>query len=322
MSEPGARPPLSLVVGATGQDGTYLCRDLARRGQSVVGLGRDRAWHDETPIPPVDLGDTAALGALVRALRPDTIYHLAAHHASSEAPAEETAQAVRRALTVNLDSLISLLDAVARFSPRSRLFYAASSRVFGAPSQTPQTEATPRAPLCPYGLSKAAGLDLCRVMRAQGVFASAGILYNHESPLRPPTFVTRRVVRAAVAIERRLAPPLIEVGDLSAVVDWGWAPDFVDAFQRILSLPEPDTFVVATGVGRRVADLVDEVLRAAGLDGAVEVRETPGRVRPALVSVPLIGDYAKLHQATGWRPTCPFPEMIRRMLEEERRHAF
>jgi GDPmannose 4,6-dehydratase len=221
---------------------------------------------------------------------------------------------------VNVNSLLNFLDAIRQHSRGTRLFYAASSRIFGDPPSSPQTEATPIAPNCPYGISKAAGLGLCRLYRKEfGVFASVGILYNHESSRRSPSFVTRRLVRDAIAVKRG-SRNRIEIGDSQAVVDWGYAPDFVDAFRRIMDLSEPDDFIIATGTPHTVAELVAEVLKAVELNSDVPVIEGRSGVKARRPPYPIVGDSRKLRAATGWRPTRSLAEIVRIMVNEELSH--
>ena len=189
------------------------------------------------------------------------------------------------------------------------------------------------APVCAYGISKAAGVSLCRYYRSErGVHASAGILYNHESPLRPPHFVTRKIVRAAVRIRQGLERELV-LGDLSAQVDWGWAPDYVEAMHAILQVgqvhdlpsswagrgpaPLAGDFVVATGALHSVRDLVEIAFSAVGLDWRKFVVEKGGVLKTAQPAKLLCGNPGRLAAVTGWRPRMPFEDMVRTMVAAE-----
>ncbi len=297
----------ALILGHRGQDGTLLAEHLMRAGHEVVGVSRDG---------PIDICDARAVADFVGAERPDHVYHLAAfHHAAEEAPGGSGALFVRSYETHVL-SLVHFLEAIRAVSPSTRLFYAASSLIFGRPEAPVQDERSPIAPDSVYGITKAAGLLTCRHYRHEhGLFAAAGILYNHESWLRAPSFVSRKIVVAAVAIAAGRRREKLVVGELAAATDWGFAPDFVDAFQRILDAPRPDDFIVATGSAHTVRDFVAAAFAAVGLDWRNHVEERPG----LLVRKPAarVGDARRLGEVTGWRPRVSFEEMVRLLVERE-----
>jgi GDPmannose 4,6-dehydratase len=208
--------------------------------------------------------------------------------------------------------LVHFLEAIRRFSPATRLFYAASSHVFGSPRVPLQDEDTPLAPANVYGVTKAAGLLTCRYYRAvHGVYAAAGILYNHESPLRGPGFVSQKIVSGAVDIKCGRRDRLV-LGDLSAAVDWGYAPDYVEAMRLILRLPRAEDFVVATGRKRTVRDFVKAVCRRLDLDWRACVAENPGVLTKK--KAVLVGNAAKLRRLTGWKPSVDFDGMVDRLV--------
>jgi GDPmannose 4,6-dehydratase len=302
----------AIIIGATGQDGTYLYRLLDRKGYRVFGIGRRQNLTnnpDWTAIAPIEITDPGAVREIVRAIQPDECYHLAAVHQSSEDPLADPVTLFSQSYDVNVGSLVNFLEAIRECSMSTRLFYAASSHIFGRPEQEPQDEQTRISPLAIYGITKASGLYLCRMYRSvNNVFASVGILYNHESPLRGEQFVSRKIARAAVRCKRDPAYRLV-LGDLSAGVDWGYAPDYVEAMHRILSLPEADDFVLATGEKHRVEDFVRIAFKSAGLDWRRFVTEREGVItRPP---VAFVGNPAKLELMTGWRRTVSFDEMVR-----------
>ncbi len=298
----------AVVVGAAGQDGTILRERLREEGASVVALDRPERVRDLPDGSAVDLLDRERVRSLVARTRPDEVYYLAAHHGSSEEDDPTSPGDLYEAShAVHVTGLLQFLEAIRTASPATRLVYAASSRVFGQPASARLDETTALAPVCAYGITKACGLLLCRLYRAtHGIHASAGILFNHESPLRPPQFVSQRIVRGAAAIVRGETDRLV-LGDLSARADWGYAPDFVDAMVRIARHRAADEFVVATGEGRSVRDFVEVVFRLAGLDVERHVIEDPSRLagRPSGT----VGDAAKLRAATGWAPSVSFEEM-------------
>ncbi|MDP9796842.1 GDPmannose 4,6-dehydratase [Catenuloplanes nepalensis] len=292
----------AIVVGADGQDGVLLSESLRARGDRVVPVGRRGT---------IDITRPDDVAGLVAGLRPDEVYLLAAVHHSAQDTVTDPVRLCHRSYAVNTFSAVHFLDAVERHSPATRVFYAASSHVFGVPGTPVQDEATPLRPTSIYGISKAAGLLHCRTYRARGVFASAGILYNHESPLRRPGFVSRKIVDAVVRIQRGDAGRLV-LGSLSAGSDWGYAPDYVEAMRRILDLAEPDDFVVASGVRHTVGEFAAIAFEAAGLDWRDHVEEDAAVLtRP---DVPLVGDASRLRAATGWRPSLGFADMVRTLL--------
>ncbi len=296
----------AIIVGSAGQDGTLLSGQLHSSGHQVIGVDRTTG---------LDLGDPAAVSRFVSEHQPEEIYYLAAYHHSSQDPPIEPLELYANSHAVHVAGVLSVLEAIRTQAPRARLFYAASSLIFGDPVETPQTEDTPLRPTCIYGITKVTGLQLCRhYRRVHGVYASVGILYNHESPLRADKFVSKKVVKAAWEIKRGARETLV-LGDLSAELDWGAAEDHVDAMRRILALDTADEFVIATGERHSVRELVELAFSHLGLDWKNHVEENPALItRPPLVRV---GDAGKLTRATGWRPTTGFPAMVRALVDAE-----
>lgn len=293
----------ALVIGSRGQDGVLLTSLLVDRGWEVSGLARGDL--DVCHFPSVK--EVLSSGY-------DHVYYLAAYHQSSQ----DSALACERELyekstQVHVEGLLNFLDAIRSLAPTTRVFYAASSLAFGSPDHELQDEATPLNPLCIYGITKSNGIQLCRYFREKyGVFASVGILFNHESPLRHRKFVIPKIIHGAIAISRGSTQKL-QLGDLSARVDWGYAIDYVDAMHRILCLDCPDDFVVASGETHSVQDVVETVFAALGLNWTEHIVETPSLLtRQRTV---LRGDSSKLRQRTGWEPTVDFPTMILRLLD-------
>jgi GDPmannose 4,6-dehydratase len=242
----------------------------------------------------------------------DEIYYLAAfHHSSQERPASEE-ETLEKSHDIHVTGLRNVLNAMKEHQPDARLFYAASSYIFGNPPTPIQDETTPLNATSAYGVTKAAGVQLCRQYRAEGLFASVGILYNHESGQRPETFVAQKILNTGRRIAAGSAEKLV-LGDLSAKVDWGYAPDCVDAMIRILRLPQPDDFIIATGESHSVREFVELAFAALGLDWKSHVVENPsllGSPKP-----PLVGNPNKLKRMTGWRPSVSFEQMVRLLLE-------
>lgn len=303
----------ALVTGVTGQDGGYLAEALLGAGWSVHGLVRDvvtESVPDGVVVHDGDLADEALFDSLVGEVSPDVVFHLAGMSSvarSWEEPgptAEVTGAAVAR-----------LLAAVRRAGD-VRVVLASSAEVFGASTTSPQDETTPLAPSSPYGAAKAFVLHLAQVYRAAGEHVSAAILYNHESPRRPDTFVTRKITAGAADIAAGRSDEL-RLGNLDAIRDWGWAPDYVDAMIRMSAADTPDDYVVATGVGHTVGEFVGAAFAAAGVeDWERYVVVDPRFFRP--VDGPaLVGDARRARESLGWAPTVPFEEIIARMVRAD-----
>ena len=309
----------ALIVGANGQDGFYLRHILAEQGIAVSGITRQGLVDSQGALcRPGSIENPADVLAMLEAARPAQIYHLAAFHHSSEDGAAEDPAIMRKSFAVHTGSLLNFLDGMGEVCPDARLFYAASSHIFGNTVACPQTEATPLNPNSPYGISKAAGVHLCRLYRARnGLFAACGILYNHESPRRGPPFLSRRIADAVAAIEAG-ADRTLEIADPQAVVDWGYAPEYAEAMMRILTLPSAGDYIIASGRKATVADFLEAVFAAAGLDWKAHVRLTPSRLKKKRQTVPLIGDPGKLEKATGWRATTGLGEMAGILLDAAR----
>lgn len=298
-----------------------LVRRLLARGDSILGVDRgvterlgEVTWRGE-----LVLDRPQAVFEAVQGFQPNEIYYLAAQHSSSgdklEADVYSDALASSNA---NVGGPLHFLEALRRHAPSGRMFFASSSLVFGSsPAQQPQTEATALAPDEPYGWQKALSGHACQQYRRRnGIFASVGFLYNHESSLRPRQFLSSKLVHAAVRASRGATEKVV-VGNLDAVVDWGWAEDFVDAFIRVLALDEPDDFVIATGVPHTVRDFARIAFAHLNLDWQTYVT-----VDSSLLSRSIglrVGDSRKLSMATGWRPSVSFEQMVRNLVDQAAR---
>ncbi|MHB8877667.1 MAG: GDP-mannose 4,6-dehydratase, partial [Myxococcaceae bacterium] len=308
----------AIIVGHLGQDGRLLTRLLQDRGYGLVGVGRSRtdAFGSVSFTGEVRLDQPATIARAVRELVPDEIYYLAAHHASSEAqPALELREELLTGQAVNFEGVVHFLEAVRLHAPAARLFFASSSLVFGtSPERQPQDESTVFAADEPYGWQKALASHACRQYRRRyGTYASVGILYNHESAFRPPQFLSMKIVRAAVLASRGSTDGLV-LGDLDVSVDWGYSPDYVEAFTRILALEEPSDFVIATGEPHTVRELATVAFSHVGLDWQRYVT-----VDSSLLSrraATRVGDSSKLRRATGWRPSLSFEQMVRLLVDQ------
>jgi GDPmannose 4,6-dehydratase len=307
-----------LVIGAHGQDGSYLCEQLAADGAAVSALTRAGLMApgagDTTPL---SLADGAAMRRMIRDGSFDEIYYLAAYHHSSEDQRGSIGDLVRSSLAVHVDGLLNVLDAMAAVAPKARLFYAASSHIFGVADGSPQTEETPLRPICAYGITKSAGVELCRLFRQEhGIFASVGILYNHESPRRGPNFLSRKVARAVVEIDRGARAELV-LADLDARTDWGYAPEYVDAMRRILALEQPGDFVISSGRAESVREFVAAAFGRIGLDWTKHVRVDRALDRKSKRGL-LVGNPDKVARLTGWSARTSAQDLARLMVDAER----
>jgi GDPmannose 4,6-dehydratase len=304
----------ALIVGHCGQDGSYLWEQLRAREAALVGLSRRRHDVVGTAVAVQDDWQSArALRALVQAFEPDHVYYLAACHHSAQQHSEDDAQLWERSFEVHVAQFQRLLDAVVATGLGTRIFYAASSRIFGSTATAPQNEDTPRRPECIYGLTKSMGMMLADFYRrTQGMAISCGILYNHESPRRGSAFVSQRIVEGLVAHKLDGAPAL-RLGSLSARVDWGYAPDYTLAMQRIVETAQAQDFIIASGATHAVGDWVRVAAEYLDLDWRRCVSEDQSLLRRP--SQELCGDITRLRQATGWRSEVSFESMVRLMVD-------
>jgi len=307
-----------MIVGFTGQDGYYLGQSLRSDGIECVGVSRAGVTlPGQSVVKPMNILDAVAVAKLIAECCPSQIYYLAAHHRSSEDPPETISESLDKSYDTHVRGLVNVLDAIRDECPKSRLFYAASSHVFGNPVSSPQDEATPFLPANVYGVTKAAGVQLCRLYRrTHGIHCSAGILFNHESPRRSPSFVGRKIVRAAVAIKEKKLDKLT-LGDLSAEIDWGAAVDYVEAMRAILRLDAPDDFVIASGELHSIGAFVEIVFDILNLNSKDHIEIEPGLITKSGQTHPLVGDARKLREATGWQPRMSFNQVIQSMVEAE-----
>jgi len=316
----------ALVTGITGQDGSYLAELLLDKGYEVHGIIRrastfntrriDHIYQD--PHDPAarlflhhgDLLDGPRLTSLLADLQPDEVYHLAAQshvRVSFEEPEFTGA-------TTGLGTL-RLLEAVRQLSVQPRFYQASSSEMFGS-SPPPQNEDTPFHPRSPYGAAKLYGYWSARNYReAYGLYVVNGILFNHESPRRGETFVTRKITRAAARIKAGLAKNLW-LGNIDAVRDWGYAPEYVEGMWRMLQQDEPRDYVLATGVGYTVREFLCAAFEHVGLDWHEFVRFDQAYERPAEVDS-LVGDPTRARELLAWKPTVLMPELARIMVDAD-----
>ncbi len=311
----------AFITGITGQDGSYLAEILLEKGYEVFGMIRRSSSFNTARVDHIfgdielvfgDLTDGSVLNQLVRTIRPDEVYNLGAQshvRVSFDVP-EYTADS-------DAMGTLRLLDAIREEGVRCRFYQASSSEMFGQAREVPQNEETPFHPRSPYGVSKVFGYWITRNYReAYGMYACNGILFNHESPRRGPTFVTRKITRAVGAILRGEQDEL-RLGNLDAKRDWGYARDYMEGAWRMLQADEPDDYVLATGETHSVQEFLDAAFGHAGLDWHDYVKIDERYFRPAEVDL-LIGDYSKAKEKLAWEPTVRFDELVRMMVDHDR----
>jgi GDPmannose 4,6-dehydratase len=313
-------PRRAIITGITGQDGSYLSELLLSKGYEVIGVVRRtsspntaRIQHllDRLTLRPADLLDQLSLIRLVDEMRPHEFYNLAAMSfvpASWEQPmltGEFNAQGVTR-----------VLEAIRQVDTKIRFYQASSSEMFGKVREVPQTELTPFYPRSPYGVSKVfAHYITVNYRESYDLFAVSGMLFNHESPRRGLEFVTRKVTDGVARIKLGLADTL-QLGNLEARRDWGFAGDYVRAMWLMLQQTRPDDYVIASGVSHSVQELVEVAFAHAGLDWRKHVRLDPKLIRPAEVEH-LVGDSTKARAQLGWAPSVDFDGLIKMMVDAD-----
>jgi len=296
----------AVIVGSEGQDGSLLRELLERKKYEVLRVNRGGN---------LNVGNFNDVRAAVKEFKPNEVYYLAAFHHSSEDARQEELELFTKSFEVNTQGLIHFLEAIRLESPKTRLFYASSSHVFGSVVKSPQDESTPLNPENIYGISKATGMMICRYYRKiHSIFASTGILYNHESPLRADRFVSKKIAKGVARIQSGEANELI-LGDLDSKVDWGYAPDYVEAMRRILATKKADDFVISTGKPHRVGDFAKIAFARANLPTKGRLK-TKGKIAKKLPSK-LVGNSKKLRRTTGWKPTVSFKEMVEILVDSE-----
>ncbi|MCU1481028.1 MAG: GDP-mannose 4,6-dehydratase [Subtercola sp.] len=315
--------PVALITGISGQDGSYLAESLLADGYQVHGVVRSPGEEnigglgapDALTLHTLDLLEPGRLEDLVTEVRPDEVYSLAAISSVFESWKNPV-----RTGEVNGQVVVRLLEAAQRLSADHghpvRLVHASSAEIFGQAAQSPQTESTPIAPTSPYGASKAYAHLSAGVFRARGLHVSNCVLYNHESPRRPETFVTRKITASVARISAGLQDGL-ELGNLDARRDWGWAPDYVAAMRLAATAPEPGDFIIATGVSHTIGDFLDAAFSRVGItDWSGLVTVNPAFVRPVDPAEQL-GDASKAHTVLGWSPTVDFSTLVHRMVDHD-----
>lgn len=310
-----------MLTGATGQDGSYLLDVLRERGDDVHAVVRSpeeaRCLSELTGVTAylADLSNVSALPDLVDEVEPEQVYNIGGF--------SSVAQSWREPALAGLVSGVAvagLLEGISRVRERTerepRFLQASSCEIFGDSAPAPQSEATPIAPTNPYGAAKAYAQHAVGFARAQGQFAASVILYNHESPRRPLSFVTRKITNGAARIAAGLDSEL-RLGNLEAKRDWGWAPDYVDAMVRVMNASEPGDYVVATGISHTVRDFVAAAFSAAGVEDWEQYVVIDERFYRPVDAAETRGDAGRLREQLGWAPSKDFGEIVAAMVEED-----
>ena len=310
----------ALITGIGGQDGSYLAELLLGKGYEVFGIVRGspeasypnlEGVRDRIHLQQGDLLDQMTLLDAISSAEPAELYNLAA---TSFVPASWRQPVMTAQFTAV--GVTSMLEAVRITKPELRIYQASTSEMFGATSESPQTETTPFVPHNPYAVAKLYGHLMVSTYRERyGMHASSGILYNHESPRRPQEFVTRKVSRAAAAISLGLQDEL-HLGNLDATRDWSFAGDVAEAMWLMLQQEQGDDYVVCSGRSRTVRELVETAFGVVGVEVDAHVVVDPAFVRPP-DPVPLVGDPAKARERLGWEPRTSFEEMIEAMVQAD-----
>ncbi len=307
-----------LIIGANGQDGVHLRRQLLGHECEIWSISRDKLWKEQA-MESLDFSilDRTAVDHFFQTHPPDELYYLAAyHHSSQDRSLVGESELWANSMRVHVDGWRNCLEALSRHAPSCRAFYAASSHLFGKPLHSPQNEETPFQPESTYGLTKLYGVELARYFRRRGCFISVGILYNHESPQRAPQFVSQKIVKGLCEVVRGQSNQ-IELLNLSAQVDWGYVPDFVEAMRLILQHDKPDDYVVATGELHSVGEFAQQACAKLGLNFSLVVKESGGALPSSFSpAITLRGDNSKLRRATGWKPKINFSQMVDKLLSE------
>ena len=317
----------ALITGITGQDGSYLAELLLAKGYEVHGIIRRSSSFNTERIDPIykdrhekgtklflhygDLSDASSLIKILGETQPEEIYNLAAQshvRVSFDIP-EFTGD-------VTAIGAVRILDAMRQVAPKARFYQASSSEMYGLVQAVPQNETTPFYPRSPYAAAKVyAHWITVNYRESYGLHASSGILFNHESPRRGETFVTRKITRAIARIQAGLQEKLY-LGNLEAKRDWGYAPEYVEAMWRMLQQDQPDDYVVATGETHTVQEFLDVAFARAGLDPKKHVAFDKRYLRPAEVDL-LIGDAAKAKKKLGWEPKVKFKQLAEIMVDAD-----
>lgn len=310
----------AIIVGCNGQDGRLLNDLLIRKGYKIIGIDKSFIKCPKgISSKPIDIRKTKEVFDLIDIFRPDEIYYLAAYHNSAEDMFVENVKLFQESYEIHVSAFVNFLEGIKKKSPLTKIFYAASSHIFGESDSAAQDEDSPINPDGMYAVTKAAGLFMCRFYRkTSSIFATTGILYNHESSLREERFISKKIVSGAINIKNKKQDKLV-IGNLRHEIDWGFAPDYVDAMHKIVNCDAPDDFIVATGKKNKVLDFVEIVFGHLGLEWKTFVDERKGIITKK--NCCRWGNPKKLMDATGWKPSVDFKEMVQLLVDEDLLHC-
>jgi GDPmannose 4,6-dehydratase len=298
----------AVIIGSGGQDGLLLTQVLFQLDYDVTGIGKN----------DIDVAEPLSVKTLIIRLQPDEIYFLAAYHHSSEDIIDSQAELYKKSIQVNSIAVFNFLEAIRLERPTCKFFYASSSLIFPPSDIQKLTEESFLEPMDPYSLSKAAGMMACKYYREKhNIFASVGILFNHESQFRKSTFVTKKISTAVARIAKEKSGELI-IGSLDAIVDWGYAPDYVLGMHAIMQMSEPENFIIATGEEHTIKEYLEIAFSHVGLDYREYVKEKEQSI--IRKSVKRIGDPKRLKSKTGWKPSITFADMVCKLVDWEIDH--
>lgn len=307
------RKKKALITGVSGQDGSYLAEYLYSIGYNIFGVDKSFAHlplqvkNVVIELHEIDLLKPNPLKELILNISPDEIYHLAAYHFSSQEDGN-VYMPFEPFNFINFSITNDILETIKNDVKSCRFFYASSSHIFGKVDRYPQNEETPYRPNSLYSITKAAGTELCKFYRDYyGVYASVGILYNHESPRRPLSFVTSQIAEAAAKASCGMQVSLI-LKDLEAVVDWGAAKDYVKAMWLSLQQSCGDDYIIASGIPRSIRDFTNVAFDYVGLDAENYILQD--RAIKKNKGFPYIGDISKIQRECGWRPVISFDDLV------------
>jgi GDPmannose 4,6-dehydratase len=295
----------AIIVGSNGQDGKILSNFLTKKSYQIVKLNKDN----------FDINNFKSVESLIKAEIPNEIYFLAAFHNSSEDLLVSEHELFHKSIEINTLALINFLESIRKHSLHTKLFYASSSLIFESNEIDLINENSIIKPNCPYSISKVAASNACKMYRENhNVYASVGILFNHESYYRKKNFVSKKISTTIIDILKGHKNEII-MGNLNSIVDWGYAEDFVNAMYLILQLEIPDDFIIATGNNNSIKDYLFHAFNHVGLNYLDYVKSNPNFLTRK--NTVRIGDSSKLKSLTGWEPSVSFPEMVTLLLEEE-----
>ncbi len=306
----------AIIVGHTGQDGTCLSSLLLSHGYEVTGFSTNSVSENKYSICKIDIRKYTEVQNAIKNILPNEVYFLAAIHQSSADIHIEDGELFQKSFDLNVKAYINFLEAIRLYSPKTKIFYAASSHIFGNPSTSPQNESTPLNPNCIYGITKTAGIRIGHFYKENhAIFSSVGIFYNHESPLRESKYVSKKIVETVVAIKQGKKNELI-LGNLESQIDWGYAPDYMKAVYQMMRQEKSDDFIISSGELHTIKDFAEGVFDYLGLDCKKYVK-----VNPSLITKKqkqnLFGNNRKIQSATGWTPSVSFNELIKILVDAE-----